>query len=56
MDHLGIGLAVCNGEYSHSNIALAMRVLEILGVELDTILDVEAKLYALRPASITEEA
>lgn len=58
MDHKLIGIAVCNGDYSHSSIALAMSVLETLGAHPDTVLDVEAYLYSMRAQepSTTDEA
>jgi hypothetical protein len=56
MDHKLIGVAVCNGAYTHTNIAMAMSVLELLGAPLETILEVEAYLYGLREPSTTEEA
>ena len=48
MDHKLIGIAVCNGVYSHSNIAMALHVLEILDTPRRIIDEVDAYLYSMR--------
>lgn len=58
MDHKLMGIAVCNGIYSHSNIAMALYVLETLDTPQRIIDEVEAYLYSMRAQepSTTDEA
>jgi hypothetical protein len=63
MDYKGIALAVVDGDYSHSSIAMARWVLERLDVPVKVQEDIEEMLYAKREfirsmnrASTAEEA
>lgn len=52
IDFYGVALAVCNGDYSTDNIALALLALDTLNCDQEEQRSISQRLEALRPRKV----